>query len=136
MHLLGPYSTHTTPILLLCDPQKPSTVIVVPLHYYCYIIYFGWCPFIVVASFGLPYILRRFPPQSGLLSNFLSLSSHGILILKFLCYFGIWFITIISIWKLTNIKQHLFTQMKNARNGGNGISSVWDASLMCLPYPK
>ena len=29
---LGPYCTHTTPILLLCAPYKPSTTIVVSLH--------------------------------------------------------------------------------------------------------
>ena len=37
--------------------------------------------------------IRRFPPWSGLLSDFLSLSSHEVLILNFLCYFGIWFRT-------------------------------------------
>ena len=37
---------------------------------------------------------KEVSPRSGLLSNFLSLSSHGVLILKFLCYFGIWFITV------------------------------------------
>ena len=30
--LLGPYSTHATPILLLCAPLKPTTIIVVTLH--------------------------------------------------------------------------------------------------------
>ena len=30
--LLGPYTTHPTPILLLCAPYKPTTIIVVPLH--------------------------------------------------------------------------------------------------------
>jgi hypothetical protein len=30
--VLGPYTTHPTPILLLCAPYKPTTIIVVPLH--------------------------------------------------------------------------------------------------------
>ena len=30
--MLGPYTTHATPILLLCAPYKPTTIIVVPLH--------------------------------------------------------------------------------------------------------
>ena len=30
--MLGPYTTHPTPILLLCYPYKPTTTIVVPLH--------------------------------------------------------------------------------------------------------
>ena len=30
--MLDPYTTHATPILLLCAPYKPTTVIVVPLH--------------------------------------------------------------------------------------------------------
>ena len=30
--LLGPYTTHATPILLLLAPYKPTTIIVVPLH--------------------------------------------------------------------------------------------------------
>ena len=40
--------------------------------------------------------IRRLPPWSGLLSNFLSLSSRGVLILKFLWYSGIWFINLVS----------------------------------------
>ena len=31
-NVLGPYTTHPTPILLLCAPYKPTTIIVVPLH--------------------------------------------------------------------------------------------------------
>ena len=31
-NLLGPYTTHATPILLLCSPYKPTNIIVVPLH--------------------------------------------------------------------------------------------------------
>ena len=32
LRMLGPYTTHATPILLLCAPYKPTTIIVVPLH--------------------------------------------------------------------------------------------------------
>ena len=31
-NMLGPYTTHATPILLQCAPYKPTTIIVVPLH--------------------------------------------------------------------------------------------------------
>ena len=39
--MLGPYTTHTTPILLLWAPQKPTTIIVMPLHQNCYIMDVG-----------------------------------------------------------------------------------------------
>ena len=42
--MLGPYSTHATPILLLCSPYNLTTIIVVPLHYNCYIMDVDWCP--------------------------------------------------------------------------------------------
>ena len=32
VNLLGPYTTHATPILLLYAPYKPNTIIIVPLH--------------------------------------------------------------------------------------------------------
>jgi hypothetical protein len=30
--MLGPYTTHATPILIFCAPYKSTTIIVVPLH--------------------------------------------------------------------------------------------------------
>ena len=75
------------------------------LYYWCWLVSFHyscilWTPRYTkeVLSFGSSCIcefmwcIRRFSPISGLLSDFLSLSSRGVIILKFLCYFGIWFI--------------------------------------------
>jgi len=56
--MLGPYSTHPTPILLLCAPYKPTTIIVVPLHYNSYIRDVGWCPLVI--PLGHLYIPRRY----------------------------------------------------------------------------
>ena len=56
--MLGPYTTHPTPILLLCAPYKPTTIIVVPLQKNSYIRDVGWCPLVI--PLGLLYIPRRY----------------------------------------------------------------------------
>ena len=56
--MLDPYTTHATPILLLCAPYNPTTIIVVPLHYNSYIRDVNWCPLVI--PLGLLYIPRRY----------------------------------------------------------------------------
>ena len=58
--MLGPYTTHAPPILLSCAPYKPTTIIVVPLHYNCYIMDVSWCPLVVVIPLGILYIPSRY----------------------------------------------------------------------------
>ena len=48
----------------------------------------------IILCCKLMWCIMMLPPLSGLLSNSLSLSRCGVVILMFLCYLGIWFITI------------------------------------------
>ena len=66
--MLGPYTTHATPILLLCAPYKPTIIIGVPLNYNCYIMDVDWCPFGVVIPLGLLYIPRRYSHLNHVIS--------------------------------------------------------------------
>ena len=66
--MLDPYTTHATPILLLCAPYKPTSIIVVPLHLNSYIRDVGWCPLVVVIPLGLLYIPRRYSHLNHILS--------------------------------------------------------------------
>ena len=58
--MLGPYTTHPTPILLLGTPYKPTTIIVVPLHQNSYIRDVSQCPLVVVIPLGILYKPRRY----------------------------------------------------------------------------
>ena len=107
-----------------CYCCAPTLVL---LYYWFRLVYFHcscilWTPIYTkeFLSFVSSYLcefmwcIKRLPPWNGLLSDLLSLLSHGVLILKFLCYFGIWFIT----WypytkrKLWNMDVPAFPQLK------------------------
>ena len=104
------FYSYNTYIVIVCPIQAHycyfCALTLVLLYYWCRLVSFDcscilWTPIYTkevisfVSSCLCEYMwcIRRLPPRSGLLFDFLSLWSCGVLILKFLCYFGIWFIT-------------------------------------------
>ena len=108
-HVRSLFYSYNTYIVIVCPIESHyfycCALTLVLLYYWCQLVSFHcscilWTPIYTekVLSFGSScfcesmWCIRRLPHRSGLLSNFLSLSCHEVLILNFLCYFVFWFI--------------------------------------------
>ena len=143
------FYSYNTYIVIVCPIEAHyfycCAIILVLLYYWCRMVSFH-CSCILwthiytkeLLSFGSSCLcefmlcIRRLPPRSGLLSDILCLSSRVVLILKFLWYFGIWFLTLLMIGdfgdKTQKIREDLIglgtTWIDMTWNHGRGLKAT------------